>query len=238
MGRGTKFWFYIYTEKLQFENLTTTGIKSYIDDSFIDSEKNGNLVSFNLYSEFKLSNNLNTVQNSENSKFIRSDEGSINEELEEYVDTVSSKRPYNLDSDQVLNSPKSVVGNNHCLLTRLVEMDLSSNKKNCLKYIDQTLEMNRCVSEYTQSKQSEISPPIKKKSLRKQMKNNSIFKPKTYETLPNYSSFRSKRGFSMNRKSPREKTSNFLKESQLSSKIYKNSKQKTILFKQILYQNM
>ena len=39
--------------------------------------------------------------NSENSKLIKTEEGSINEELEEYVDTLSSKKPFNLESEQI-----------------------------------------------------------------------------------------------------------------------------------------
>jgi len=56
--------------------------------------------------------------NSENSKLIKTEEGSINEELEEYVDTLSSKKPFNLESEQIKK--------NQGLLSRLVEIDLKS----------------------------------------------------------------------------------------------------------------
>ena len=214
LGKGTKFWFYVYTDKTQFENNNTysTKMKSSLEESFNDSEKNGNFTSYNLYSEFKISSNMN----SENSKLIKTEEGSINEELEEYVDTLSSKKPFNSESEQIMNSPTAM--GNQGLLSRLVEIDLKSPKKNRIKNL--LLESPELRNNSPRPKRCEISPPIVKKILRKQLKNGGGFKPKTFDSIPNYSGFRCKRGFSMTKKSPKNKNSLFLKDSQFSSILY------------------
>lgn len=210
MGKGTKFWFYVYTDQSQFEsNLNSIKIRSSLEDSMNDSDKNGGF-NYNLYSEFKISSNMN----SENSKLMKTEEGSINEELDEYVDTLSSKRPFNIDSDQVINSPTAC--GNQVLLTKLVEFDLkSATMKGCIKpLLIESPELRNS----TFSKHPAISPPIEKKQLRKQLKLIGTLKPKTFEAIPtNFSGFRCKRGFSIGKRSPKNKTSIFVKDFQHSS---------------------
>ena len=205
MGKGTKFWFYVYTDQSQFEsNLNSIKIRSSLEDSMNDSDKNGGF-NYNLYSEFKISSNMN----SENSKLMKTEEGSINEELDEYVDTLSSKRPFNIDSDQVINSPTAC--GNQVLLSKLVEFDLkSATVKSCIKPL---LLDSPELRNSTSFKHPAISPPIEKKQLRKQLKLNGTLKPKTFEAIPtNFSAFRCKRGFSIGKRSPKNKTSIFVKD--------------------------
>lgn len=194
--------------------MVQTKMISSLEESLVESDING-LMNFNLYSEFKISGNMN----SENSKFIKTEEeGSINEELEEYVEGLSFKRPMKMDSDAAINSPTEKC-NARMFLSRLVDLDLkSAGCRPFLKPVFSESPVNKKTN--TSPRKYQISPPIIKKTLKKQIKSSGFHKPRTFENLPNFSGFRSRRVVSIGKKSPKNKTSVFVKESQSSTGVF------------------
>lgn len=224
LDRGTEFSFYIFTEKAQFDTINRN--RSTFDENLL-KPSNPNLLS--LYSVFKLPG----ILNSENSRLIKSEEGSINEELEYESEKIKA---LGIESEVLLNSPSSNLSKQKEIL-KLVDLELGTQrnenniedfeviklKKPANDFWENHENTNNINENYedipTLYKKVEVSPPIRKKSLKK--KSISAFKPKTFDLLPSCKGLRNRRQFSLTKKSPRNRASLFHKESQILSKFFK-----------------
>lgn len=227
LDKGTEFSFYIFTEKAQFDNININRNRSTFDENLL-KPSNPNLLS--LYSVFKIPG----ILNSENSRLIKSEEASINEELEYESEKIKG---FGLDSEALVNSPSSNLSKQKEIL-KLVDLELGNQRnynhiddfdnyeviklKKSANYNENIVENNENSNENydeipTLFKKAEVSPPIRKKSLKK--KSISALKPKTYDLLPSCKGLRNRRQFSLTKKSPRNRASLFHKESQILSKF-------------------